>query len=429
MIASQAKPAHRRGICPRVSAPMPTGDGLLARLIPVGTISTVAFSKLCAAAGAYGNGVVEITARGNIQIRGLTPQSAPRFAAALAALDIAVADGIPVVCNPLAGLDTTAIADVGGLAARLRQALACSSLPTGLAPKVSVVIDGGGALTLDAVATDIRLRAVERGRDVLLLVDIGDESAIGAVPLAHSVTCVMRLLEAIARSGHQLRARDAVDQNGIGPFRAAVADLLASPSEARSAVPLDRPSDPIGAFHLRNRRLAFGVGLAFGHADSTALAKLASFAKAAGATGLRMAPGRALIAIGLEPFAVEQFIAAAEELGFIVRSDDPRRNVLACAGAPRCAAAHIAARAMAPRIAAEAAAGLDGSFAIHISGCAKGCAHPKAAALTIVGTAAGCAMIADGSASGKPFAVVPTNDMVDIALRFVRARKHETSHV
>ena len=30
---------------------------------------------------------------------------------------------------------------------------------------------------------------------------------------------------------------------------------------------------------------------------------------------------------------------------------------------------------------------------IHISGCAKGCAHPGAAALTVVGTERGCGIV------------------------------------
>ena len=47
--------------------------------------------------------------------------------------------------------------------------------------------------------------------------------------------------------------------------------------------------------------------------------------------------------------AASSFAAAAEALGFIVRADDPRRHVVACAGAPICASAHIAARAIAPR--------------------------------------------------------------------------------
>ena len=39
-----------RGACPGLAAPMPTGDGLLARLAPRGTMSPDAFAGLCAAA-------------------------------------------------------------------------------------------------------------------------------------------------------------------------------------------------------------------------------------------------------------------------------------------------------------------------------------------------------------------------------------------
>jgi precorrin-3B synthase len=39
---------------------------------------------------------------------------------------------------------------------------------------------------------------------------------------------------------------------------------------------------------------------------------------------------------------------------------------------------------------------------IHISGCAKGCAHPAPAALTVVGTERGCGIIRHGTARGTP---------------------------
>jgi len=64
---------YRRGACPGLSAPMLTGDGLLVRLTSTGaTIALEAFAGLCAAARQHGNGIVEITSRGNIQFRGLT---------------------------------------------------------------------------------------------------------------------------------------------------------------------------------------------------------------------------------------------------------------------------------------------------------------------------------------------------------------------
>ncbi|HWX71973.1 MAG TPA: precorrin-3B synthase, partial [Xanthobacteraceae bacterium] len=103
--------------------------------------------------------------------------------------------------------------------------------------------------------------------------------------------------------------------------------------------------------------------------------------------------------------------------------------VIACAGAPVCAAAHIAARAMAPAIAATAAPLLDRSFTIHVSGCAKGCAYPRAAALTVVGTPEGCALIADGSALDIPHAVVSADELPAAIARSARTRTGDSGHV
>src|SRR5258708_25912544 len=90
----------RRGACPGLSAPMATGDGLLARLTPAGsTIALEAFAGLCVAARTHGNGVIEITSRGSIQVRGLSAASAPLFAVEVASLEIEASDGIPVVTD------------------------------------------------------------------------------------------------------------------------------------------------------------------------------------------------------------------------------------------------------------------------------------------------------------------------------------------
>src|SRR6202030_3109339 len=190
-----------------------------------------------------------------------------------------------------------------------------------------------------------------------------------------------------------------------------------------------RSSDAVGSHPLRDGTFAYGVGLAFGHADVTSLQRLTESAEAAGASGMRASPGRLLMIVGLTRQRAVSFAAAAEALGFIVRSDDPRRHVVACAGAPICASANIAARAIAPLVAAAAAPHLDGSFKIHISGCAKGCAHPAPAALTIVGTSSGCALIANGSTRDAPFKIVTTNELPAAVAEIVRGFKSESGHV
>src|SRR5688572_18872099 len=102
----------RRGACPALSSPMQTGDGLLVRLNPVaGGLSPAQLVGLCEAAATYGNGVVEVTARGSVQIRGLTGHSAQEFATAVNELGIAVRTGVPVQTGELAGLDPREVTD------------------------------------------------------------------------------------------------------------------------------------------------------------------------------------------------------------------------------------------------------------------------------------------------------------------------------
>jgi precorrin-3B synthase len=403
---------------------------LLVRLLPIGTIALDAFAALCAGARQHGNGIIEVTSRGSIQIRGLSAASAPRFGAAVAALGIAAEDGIPVLINPLAGLDAEDIIDAGALAADLRLALARSSLARRLSAKVSVAIDGGGALDLDGIAVDVRLRAEAVDGVAALCVSVGGDGRnaahLGCVAGRDGVEVATRLLEVLAQRGRVARMRDVVAADGITVFHSAVADLIIHDGAARSE---SRSSDAIGLHPLRDGTFAYGVGLAFGHADAISLQRLTEAAETAGTRGIRAAPGRALISVGLTQQAASSFTAAAEALGFIVGAHDPRRHVVACAGAPICASAHIAARAVSPQIAAAAASHLDGSFKIHVSGCAKGCAHPAPAALTVVGTAAGCAFISNGSTRDAPFAAVATNELPAAVAEIARNIKHEDHHV
>ena len=425
----------RRGACPGLSAPMPTGDGLLVRLLPGGTIPLAAFAALCKAARTHGSGVIEVTSRGSIQVRGLSEASAAKFVDTVAALDIAADDGVPVLCDPLAGLDAGEIFDSASLATELRRIAAQRAFATKLAPKVSVVIDRGGAIGLGAVAADIRLRAQAVRGEVVLHVSVGGDErravGLGHVTPMRGVETALRLLDVVAQRGRDARARDILAAEGAQAFRAAIGDFLLSAepmldSRLRGNEWNGIVGVAIGKFWLRNRECAIGVGLAFGHTDAGSLERLIEVARAAGATGLRTAPGRALLAIGLPQTTTHAFAEAAERLGFITRADDRRRNVIACAGAPFCVSAHIASRALAPAAAASAAPELG---TIHISGCAKGCAHAGTAALTVVGMPEGCALIKKGSVRDMPFAVVPEDELAAAIANHMREHAEEAAHV
>jgi len=383
----------RRGACPGLSVPMATGDGLLARLTPAGsTIALDAFAGLCAAARTHGNGVIEITSRGSIQIRGLSAVSAPLFATEVASLGIEASDGIPVLTDPLAGLTDSDILDAHVLATALRKALAAAPFASHLSAKVSVAIDGGAALHLDAMTADIRMRAIDGHRlYVSLAGDAATATPLGAIPLERAVECVIRLFETLAATSPQSRIREVVQRDGLNAFQSALADIIVD-----GPAPIARPTaEPIGAHPLSSGNNALGIGLPFGHSGSETLLRLMAAARQGGASGLRTAPGRALLLMDLSADATRQFAAAANALGFIVDPVDPRRKIVACAGAPICASGEIAARAIAPAI-TDAAQSLPDGAIIHISGCAKGCAHPMPAPLAVFGHAGLCDVFADG---------------------------------
>jgi precorrin-3B synthase len=398
--------AHlRRGTCPGLSQPMATGDGLLVRLTPTGTtMSCEAFVALCTAARNCGNGVIEITSRGSIQIRGLTEDSVKRFAAAVAGIGVAFGEGPPVLSDPLAGLDPQEAIDVGAVAADLRRAIAAAPFAADIGPKVSIAIDGGGVLHLDAVAADVRMRTQAKGACLHVAVGGDAETAtpIGAVAAEHVIEAAMRMLRVIAAGGPAARARDIVATNGAAAFCRVIADVLVDlPPPPRRAA-----ADPLGRHALRDGRLAIGLGLAFGHAHATALEELTHSAADLGATGLRTTPGRALLVVGVTADRAERLADIAQRLGFIVRADDPRRQIVACAGAPICAAAEISTRALAPSLAANLMiAGADVPM-VHLSGCAKGCACPRSTPLTVVGIEGRCGVVVNGSARDEPLAIL-----------------------
>jgi precorrin-3B synthase len=423
---------------------MPTGDGLLARLAATRALSLGAFAALCGAAQTHGNGIIEISARGSIQVRGLTPTSAPDFAAAIEALGIADPTDGRVITNPLAGLDPDETLDASGIADQLREVLIETGLAAALASKVSVVVDGGGAFALDAIPADVRLRAEAVPGGVRFHVAIaGDREGAtptGTVTPECAAKTMMGLLEAIAAKGLTARGRDLITTHAVTlrhrrPPAAvfskqerrrrasAMADEVGRASKGDGADSTDGPTsfegrlrrppqddgmksrasiETIGIYALRDGSMALGLGLPFGHSDAPTLLNLIDEARRAGAIAMRPAPGRVLLVIGLAPARAPSLVAAAQRLGFIVRPDDVRRRVVACAGAPVCAAAEIPARALAPAIAAAAAPMLDRAATIHISGCTKGCAHSGPAALTIVGIDGRCGIVHDGSAQDAP---------------------------
>jgi precorrin-3B synthase len=401
--------AFVRSSCPRLAAPMSTGDGLLARLVPAGSILIDAFAALCAAAGTHGNGIVEISARGSLQVRGLTPVSAPLFAAEVEGLGIDLCNSVPVLAGPLPD-DPTALIDAHALAARLRERLDAAALI--LAPKVSVIVDGGGHPHLDALAADVRLRAVHTAEGIKLLVllagDAGSATPLGLVASRDAPEAVLTFLSMIAALGPDARARDLVRSEAVR--------VLADRLEAPIHLPARPPAETIGLHRLKGGACTIGVALEFGQAQANDMVVLAGIAKANGANWAVTAPGRTLLLGPIGEMTGFALATAADHLSFVVDARDARRRVVACPGAPSCASGLIPARALAAEI-ASALSPSQAGVAVHVSGCAKGCARPAPAPLTLVGTERGCGVVRHGTPRATPERHIDMRDLTAEAVR------------
>tara|TARA_R110002020_G_scaffold22367_5_gene75288 strand:- start:217 stop:1314 length:1098 start_codon:yes stop_codon:yes gene_type:complete len=349
---------------------MQTGDGLLARLrVADGLLSPDQLGAIARLAAHYGNGQVEISARGNLQVRGLTEASAIPFAAAVRAV-VDIETGLVVETPPLAGDDPTELADPRALAAAIR-ALA-APLGERLGPKVTVVVDGMGQLGRAALKADIRLTA--QGPDSWALAVAEQEQA--RLSAAEAPAAVRAVLEQLAALGPMARASDLV------PVRP-------------GATQLARP--PIGSF-TRCSGTASGLALPFGASDSAALIALGALATRHGAGGFRLAPQHGLLALDAAP----AFAGDAAALGFVTDRADPRLRISACIGSMGCASGHIPARAIAEKLAPA----LPDDRQLHVSGCAKGCAHPRRADVTLVGREDGYGLVIAGTAGDTPQTVL-----------------------
>jgi precorrin-3B synthase len=340
---------------------MPAADGLLMRVRPVfGRMAASAALVVARAAAAHGNGLIDLTNRGNLQFRGFSEASAASFAEVVGALGVDQIVGCPaLMVAPLLGVDPGMAPESEVVARGIAAVLEEMSGLAGRAEKFAVSFDPGGVIGLGEVGSDIAVRATPTGWDV-------DGAAFGAKDVAGAV---QRRLDACAPA---LRV-------GLRPERVGRGRKVRVP--------------PVGFVGYAAGRGAFGLGLMFGAMDAALLERLADLAVAFGDGVLRFTPWRVVVIAGVA--AADAAVLAQAADGLVVTGGDGRLGVQACVGAPFCAAAGTATRA-------DALALGDLGVGVHVSGCAKGCAHPGAMPVTLVGRDGRYDLVRNGRAGDAP---------------------------
>jgi len=335
-----------------------------------GRLEAAQITGLAELAGQHGNGLIDVTSRANLQIRGVSEQSHRPLLDGLAQLALLDPDAeIEARRNILVMPFWSGDDQTQSLAAELEEALADSGLA--LPTKFGFAIDDGRSRVLAGDSADIR---IERDRSGRLLVR-ADGTRLGrSVARGGAVRTALALASWFLVSGG---ARD-----GRGRMAAHIASGAALPQSLRGET---EPAPVMAASRPGHYPQGAMVGVAFGQLLHTTLHQFAACGHA-----LRMTPWRMVLSEGKR-----EMPSAA---GLITEPFDPALRVIACSGAPRCREAHADTRALAaalaPRIAPDAR--------LHVSGCGKGCAHSGSAAVTLVATGAGFDLVRDGSTRDEP---------------------------
>jgi precorrin-3B synthase len=367
MSAPEIKGPEIKGWCPGALRPMESGDGWLVRIRPPGGVLTPAQAAgIAKAALTHGNGILDLSQRANLQLRGVRPAAHPALIKDLSALGLVDPD---IVTESARNIVVSPFWQVGDghqeIAAALRMALTQTRALPG---KFGFAIDTGPHPVLRKTPADIRLERDVTGQMIL---------RPDGHPMGKRITAATAVDAALGL------ARWFLDTGGAPQGRGRMTAHLARVTlpEGFSAAPASPQAPPYPGLHAEGALVA----LAFGQIDAETLGALAALGH-----DLRLTPWRMILLAGAR--------TAPHLPGLITQPDDPLLRVTACTGAPGCSQARGPTRDLARLLAPQITVGAH----LHISGCTKGCAHPGPTETTLVATSHGYDLIRGGCASDAP---------------------------
>jgi precorrin-3B synthase len=374
----------RRDACPGALTLHDAADGGLARVrLPGGLVSGPQLATLAAAADALGDGRLELTSRGNVQIRALAPGASRGLGERLAAaglLPSATHERVRnIVASPLAGIDND-----NDLTALIRD-LDCALCSTARLAELS----GRFLFALDDGRGDV----ASLGADVTMTVS-GSQARLQTmdVPRQRAVEAALAVAEAfLDERTAQGSSAWRIDELGAGSaavFERArrVLGVELRPTDSAAPVtaapePEPRP-EPAGVVEQPDGRHAV-VALAPLGRLTAAQARL--IAVHAGDRGVRITAWRSIVVPDLDDAGA--LAAAAWKSGLGVEAGSRWYRLSACTGRPGCAKSLADVQADA----AVAAERWHGRL-VHWSGCERRCGRPHGTEVDVVATAEGYAI-------------------------------------
>ena len=323
-----------------------------------------------------------------------------------------------VLADPLGPDDPAVRFDSHALAHRLSAVLENDQALHALPDKFGLLVDAGVALPLAGRTADIAIRA---DGDRLTVELAGGDRAL-RLPEDAVENAVRRLLMAFLawRKG----AQDAAATSSARRMKSMVAACgvdavfeaagLNGVRLVESGPPRAAEPPPAGFAPVRDAAWGyFAIAAPFGSMEADGLVALAGLSRRYADGTIRVTPWKSFVLWGVSPADAADLRTAAADIGLVAKPDDPRRRIVACVGRPRCASGHADTRADAAFL---AAAGMHGTGLLHLSGCAKGCAHPAPAGAALVATTDGYDLVRNGRAGDAPERINLTREAAAEAL-------------
>lgn len=353
---------------------------MLARIrLPGGRVSADqldAVSKLAAA----GNGIVELTARANLQVRGLPECLAP------AAEDLLVTAGLlpsathervrNILASPLAGRHASAVLATDDLVLELDRSLCADPVFAALSGRFLFAFDDGSGVVLGEEA-DVTV-FVDGGSFRLALDGFPSDLCLDASEAAPAALDAARAFLACndSQGGTAWRVRQ------LNGGAAAVAARLGLALTSHSRLSPEGVAIAPGIVQQRDGRSAITSLPPLGRFDGATLPAFASLVREVGGDA-RLSPWKTVTLVDARPEQAVRLRCELARFGLVVTAGSGWVGLTACAGLGACAKARIDVRAAAHERAR--ARGSDGPTE-HWSACDRRCGEPRAAAIRVFGS-------------------------------------------
>ncbi|MET1077010.1 MAG: precorrin-3B synthase [Pseudomonas sp.] len=400
----------RPSACPGLLRIVQALDGGICRIkLLGGQLRADQARAIARAAERHASGVLELTNRGNLQLRGVRPEQAQALiddllAASLGpdgARDLAAADAVRnLMLSPAAGFDPAALLDTRPLAQALLALLQSDPRLHRLSAKFAVQLDGGERLAMLDHPHDLWITALQGGPAPLFGFGLAgcpaNQPPLAAVTGEQLVALVHQvLLTFLALAGpQQTRMRHLLSQLSTDDFIRQVQSRLSFPLLRDPAVTTWRRVPGPAWAHLGIQPQAdpafcqVGGQPPLGRLDSHLLHRLAELAEQQGDGSLHLTPWQSLLLPQVPQARAAEVLSQLENLGLLCHPDLPLTRLIACSGARDCAKGLADTKADARRL-ADLLATRHLPSSIHLSGCQRSCAAAHPAAFTLLAVAAG----------------------------------------